>query len=136
MKRADPVMSNELEHLMERNVSEVFGQRDSVRRKAAINESLAAACAFFDEDGETMGRDALNAKAERRLQENPRFVFRATGPADVIHDLGRVRWQFGAPGVPPAVTGVDVGALRTRPNPGSVHLSGRAPSRQERRWRR
>jgi hypothetical protein len=128
MKRAAPVMSKELEHLMERNVSGVFGQRDSVRRKAVIKETPAADCAFFDEDGETMGRDALNAKAERVLQEN-RFVLHATGPAEVIHDLVVFGGRSGRLVFPPAVTGVDIGALRARPNPGSVHPSGRGPSR-------
>jgi hypothetical protein len=55
-----------------------------------------------------VGRDALNAKIERILQEAPGFVFRATAPAQLNHDLGRLQWHFGPAGAPPVVTGMDV----------------------------
>ena len=38
----------------------------------------------------------------------PGFVFRAAGPAEVNHDVGRLRWQLGPPGAPPVVTGMDI----------------------------
>jgi hypothetical protein len=30
------------------------------------------------------------------------------GPAEVIHDLGRLRWQMGPEGAPAVVSGMDV----------------------------
>jgi hypothetical protein len=91
------------------NVSEVFGQRDAARRKAAIGEIFTHDCVFFDEEGKIVGREAINTRAERLLEDNPTFVLRAKGSAELIHDLGRVRWEFGPPDVPPVVAGMDIG---------------------------
>ncbi len=101
-------MSDRLGALMARNLLEIFGQSDSARRAAAIAEIYTADCTFFEAGERIVGRDALNAKIERILQEAPGFVFRATGPAEVNHDLGRLHWQLGPAGAPPAVTGMDV----------------------------
>jgi hypothetical protein len=76
-------MNKALADLMERNLLEVFGQVDSAR-------------------------EALNAKVGSILKGAPGFVFRAAGPAQVNHDLGRLRWQLGPAGAPPVVTGTDV----------------------------
>ena len=101
-------MSNTLGPLMEKNLLEVFGQRDSARREVAIAEIYTADCTFCEAEDRIVGRDALNAKIERILQEAPGFVFRAAAPAQVNHDLGRLRWHFGPTGAPPVVTGMDV----------------------------
>jgi hypothetical protein len=101
-------MSDTLDDLMEKNLIEVFGQRDFARREAAIAEIYTADCTFFEADERIVGRDALNAKVERILQEAPGFVFRATGPAQFNHNLGRLQWHFGPAGAPPVVTGMDV----------------------------
>src|SRR5438874_2250509 len=90
-----PVMNDTLDGLMEKNLIEVFGQRDFARREAAIAEIYTADCTFFEADERIVGRDALNAKIERILQEAPGFVFRAAGPAQLNHDLGRLQWRFG-----------------------------------------
>ena len=111
-------MSDTLDNLMEKNLIEVFGQRDFARREAAIAEIYTADCTFFEADERIVGRDALNAKIELILREAPGFVFRATGPAQLNHDLGRLQWHFGPAGSPPVVTGMDVavfehGRIRT-----------------------
>src|SRR6476659_5756173 len=93
---------------MERNLLEVFGQVDSARRAAAITELYTADCTFFEGEEQVTGREALNAKVGSILKGAPGFVFRAAGPAQVNHDLGRLRWHFGPPGDPPAVTGMDI----------------------------
>jgi hypothetical protein len=94
--------------LMERNLLEVFGQRDSARRAVAIAEIYTADCTFFEAKERIVGRNALNAKIDGILQEAPGFVFRAAGHAQVNHDLGRLRWHFGPAGAPPVVTGMDI----------------------------
>jgi hypothetical protein len=101
-------MSDTLGSLMERNLLEVFGQRDPARRAAAIAELYTAACTFFEAEEQVNGREALNAKVGSILEDAPGFVFRAAGPAQVNHDLGRLRWQFGPAGAPPVVTGTDI----------------------------
>ena len=101
-------MNNSLGHLMERNVLEVFGQRDPERRKAAIGELYTEDCTFFEADEQIVGRDALDKKVGRMLQDAPGFVFRLVSKAQVIHDHGRVQWQFAPNGAAPVVTGMDV----------------------------
>lgn len=64
-------VSNALGHRMERNLREVFGQRDFVRRKVAISEIYTQDCTFFEAEEQIVGRDALNAKVGRILQEAP-----------------------------------------------------------------
>jgi hypothetical protein len=58
-------MSNTLGDLMEKNLIEVFGQRDSARREVAIAGIYTADCTFFEAEERIVGRDALNAKIER-----------------------------------------------------------------------
>jgi hypothetical protein len=101
-------MSDTPAPLMERNLLEVFGQRDAARRAAAIAELYTADCTFFEAEEQVTGREALNAKVGNILKDAPGFVFRAVGPAQVNHDLGRLRWQLGPPGAPPVVTGTDI----------------------------
>ena len=105
-------MNTTLGQLMERNVLEVFGERDSDRRKSVINELYTENCTFFEADDQIVGRDALNAKVEQILKEAPGFVFRLAGPAEVNHDLGRARWHFGPNGAAPVVAGMDVAVFK------------------------
>ena len=65
-------MSDTLGRLIERNLFEVFGQRDSVQRAAAIAELYTADCKFFEAE-EVTGREALNAKVESILKGAPGF---------------------------------------------------------------
>ena len=101
-----------LGHLMERNVTEVFGERDRARRERAIAELYTDDCAFYDPDGESIGRAALADRAQRILDQSPQdFAIRVAGPAEVLYDLGRLRWQTGPAGAAPVVSGMDVAAF-------------------------
>jgi hypothetical protein len=104
-------MSKALANLMERNLLEVFGQADSAQREAAIAELYTADCTFFEAEERVTGREALNAKVGDILKDAPGFVFRAVGPAQVNHDLGRLQWHFGPEGAAPVVTGTDIAAF-------------------------
>ena len=111
--------STTLGQLMERNVSEVFGEPDAGRRRRAIAELYTEDCAFYDGDGESIGQAAICDRVGRILDDSPPgFAFSLLGPATVIHDLGRLRWQTGPAGAPPALSGIDVaifarGKIRT-----------------------
>jgi hypothetical protein len=112
-------MSGSVAQLMERNVAEVFGERDPGRRRRAIAALYAEDCAFYDADGESIGQAALSDRVGRILDEGaPGFAFSLVGPSEVIHDLGRLRWQLGPAGAAPVVSGMDVavfadGKIRT-----------------------
>jgi hypothetical protein len=101
-------MSKALADLMERNLFEVFGQVNSARRAAAIAELYTADCTFFEAEEQVTGREALDAKVGSILKDAPGFVFRAPGPAQINHDLGRLLWQLGPAGAPSVVTGTDI----------------------------
>jgi hypothetical protein len=116
-------MSDTLGPLMQRNLLDGFGQPDSARRAAAI---YAANCTFFESGERIVGRDALNARIERILQEAPGFVFRATAPAEVNHDLGRLQWHLGPPWSSSCRHRHGRRDLRARANSGAVHLSRQA----------
>src|SRR6185503_8108696 len=60
-----------LGQLMERNVSEVFGERDPGRRSRAIAELYAEDCAFYEADGESIGQAAVCDGVGRVLDESP-----------------------------------------------------------------
>jgi hypothetical protein len=101
-----------LGQLMERNVLEVLGKRESGRRKSVIDELYTEDCTFFEADDHIIGRDALNAKVGHILEEAPGFVFRLAGQAEVNHDHGRLRWHFGPNRAAPVVTGMDVAVFK------------------------
>ena len=94
---------------MERNVLEVFGERDAVRRERALADLYVDDCAFYEADGTFIGRAAIANRAQQILDQGPpEFAISVVGSPDVIHDLGRLRWQVGPAGGLPVVTGMDV----------------------------
>lgn len=105
-------MDTALGQLMERNVLEVFGERDSARRRAAIDELYTEDCTFFEADDQIRGREAISVRVERLLEEAPGFVFRLAGSAEVNHDHGRLRWHFGPSDAAPVVTGMDIAVFK------------------------
>ena len=101
-------MSTAIESLMNANLLEVFGQRDPVQRRAAIDRIYSEYVVFLDPEEVVEGRDALDVKAQKLLDGAPGFVFSAAGPVYVNNDMGYLAWNFGPAGQPPAVRGVDI----------------------------
>lgn len=97
-----------VEELMNANLLEVFAERDAVRRRAAIERIYTVGVMFSDPDEVVVGHDALNAKAQRILDEAPGFEFRAGGSVLVNHELGHLAWNFGPVGAAPVVRGIDI----------------------------
>jgi len=101
-------MSLTVEELMTANLLEVFGERDHTKRLAAIKRIYVENVVFSDPDEVVIGHDALNAKAQKILDEAPGFVFAPGGPVLVNHELGYLAWTFGPEGQPPVVHGLDI----------------------------
>ena len=97
-----------VEELMRANLLEVFNERDGDRRRVAIARTYTADVRFSDPDEVVEGHEALDAKAGKILAEAPGFVFTAAGAVRVNHDLGYLAWNFGPPGSPPVVRGIDI----------------------------
>jgi hypothetical protein len=104
-------MAIDMESLMRANLLDVFGERDGSKRRSVIDRIYSEHVEFSDSDEVTRGRDALDAKAQRILDEAPGFVFRAAGPTYVANDMGYLAWEFGPEGADPVVRGFDVALI-------------------------
>ena len=105
-------MSNAVETLMRRNLTEVFGEHDETRRRRTISEIMTEDVVFSDHDGRHIGHEAMNAAVASLQGRFPDFVFTEQTPPQTLTDAGRLRWGFGPPGAPPVVAGMDVVTLR------------------------
>lgn len=105
-------MTDPIHDLMTANLLEVFGERDPERRRQAIARTYTEDVEFLDPDEITTGHVALDAKAQRLLDQAPGFVFSPAGPVYVNHDMGYLTWNFGPEGAAPVVRGVDACFIR------------------------
>ena len=86
----------------------VFSERDPEKRWAAIERTYVEDVRFIDPDGESVGREALNDRAQKILDDAPAdFVLEEDGLAYVSTDTAVQAWRFGPPGSP-VVRGIDV----------------------------
>jgi len=90
----------------------VFSERDPEKRRASIERTYVEDVRFIDPDGESVGREALNDRAQRILDDAPAdFLLEEDGLAYVSSDTGVQPWRFGPPGTP-VVRGVDILTVR------------------------
>lgn len=98
--------------LMHANLLEVFGERNPQRRRAAIERIYLSDVTFSDPDEVVHGHDALDAKAQRILDEAPGFVFTPDGSVRIVQDLGYLAWGFGPEGAAAVVRGADIALIK------------------------
>lgn len=95
--------------IMQANLQRVFSERDPARRIAAIREIYAADAVLNEVERSAQGHEAISqAVTDLFSHMPPDFRFRAIRPALGHHGMGRLQWEGGQPGTPPAVTGMDV----------------------------
>jgi hypothetical protein len=100
-------MSYTVSTLLLRNLHDVFGEIDPVRRRAAIDEIFHEDAVFHEPNGIYRGRDEINRIAGVIKATHPDFQYQLIAPPEELGDGGRVRWVEGGPGKPPAVAGTD-----------------------------
>lgn len=101
-------MSYSISTLLLRNLSDVFGEDDPVRRRAAIDEIFHEDAVFYDPNrGLFRGRDEIDRIAGAIRAAHPDFKYQPLSPPEERGDAGRVRWVSGTPGKPPAYAGTD-----------------------------
>ena len=105
-------MSYPVSTLMLRNLHEVFGEIDPVRRRATIDEIYHEDAAFHEPKGIYRGRDEIDRIAGVIKATHPDFRYQPLSPPEVLGDGGRVRWVSGSPGKPPAYAGTDFVIVR------------------------
>lgn len=86
----------------------VFSERDPEKRRAAIERTYAEDVRFIDPDDEVVGWQALDARAQKILDDAPaNFVLEEDGLGYVSSDTAAQAWRFGPPGSP-VVRGIDI----------------------------
>jgi hypothetical protein len=94
--------------LLLRNLSDVFGENDPVRRRAAIDEIFCEDAVFYDPQGGIFrGRDEIDRIAGELRATHLDFRYQPTAEPEETGNGGRVRWVEGRPGEAPAYAGTD-----------------------------
>jgi ketosteroid isomerase-like protein len=105
-------MSERLVEILHRNLQEVFGEGDPVRRRAAIEELYTEDCVIYVPGDVVVGKEALDRLAGALRETHPHFVYTPTGEAQVLHNGGILAWGSGPRGESPEYTGLDVVVFR------------------------
>ena len=93
--------------LLTRNLHDVFGEYDPVRRKTAIDEIFTEDCVFHEPKGVYHGREEIDRVASKIKQTHPDFRYQVIAEPEELGNAGRVRWVSGRPGEAPAYAGTD-----------------------------
>ena len=70
-----PTMSNSASTLLTRNLNDVFGENDPVRRRKAIDEIFTEDCVFYEPRGVYRGRDEIDRIAGAIKATHPDFRY-------------------------------------------------------------
>jgi len=101
-------MSYSTATLLTRNLHDVFGENDPVRRRAAIDEIFTKDCVFYEPSGRVYhGRDEIDRVAGSLRVTHADFRYQTIGEPEELGNAGRIRWVEGRPGEEPAFAGTD-----------------------------
>jgi hypothetical protein len=94
--------------LLTRNLHDVFGENDSARRRAAIDEIFTEDCVFYQPGGSVYrGRDEIDRVAGAIRATHPDFRYQPIAKPEELGNGGRVQWVEGRPDEAPAHAGTD-----------------------------
>jgi hypothetical protein len=93
--------------LLTRNLHDVFGENDPVRRRAAIDEIFTEDCVFFEPSGVHRGRNEIDRVAGAIKATHPNFRYQPIAEPEELGNGGRIQWVSGRPGEAPAYAGTD-----------------------------
>ena len=101
-------MPNSASTLLTRNLNDVFGENDPVRRSKAIDELFTEDAAFYDPKGGVYrGRDEIDRVAGELRVMHRDFRYQPIGEPEEVGNGGRVRWTEGRSDEAPVVAGTD-----------------------------
>jgi SnoaL-like domain len=101
-------MSYSIATLLTRNLHDVFGENDPVRRRAAIDEIFTEDSVFYDPKGAVYrGRDDIDRIAGAIKATHPDFRYQPIAEPEEVGNGGRVQWLSGRPGEAPAYADTD-----------------------------
>jgi hypothetical protein len=101
-------MTDTISTLLLRNLNDVFGENDPLRRRSAVDEIFHEDAVFYDpRSGVYRGRDEIHRIAGVIKATHPDFQYQPIAPPEETGDSGRVRWVSGVPGQAPLYAGTD-----------------------------
>ncbi|MBO9670731.1 MAG: nuclear transport factor 2 family protein [Sphingobium sp.] len=101
-------MTHDIATLLSRNLHEVFGEGDPIRRRATIEEIFTPDAIFYEPDGARQGWDEIDRIAGQIRSTHPDFRYAPLRAPEVLHEVaGRIQWVSGRPGEAPAYAGTD-----------------------------
>src|ERR1044072_2682463 len=100
-------MSYSISTLLTRNLHDVFGENDSARRRAAINEIFTEDCVFYEPRGVYRGRAEIERIARAIKATHADFRYQPIAEPEELGKGGRIQWVSGRPGEAPAYAGTD-----------------------------
>ena len=88
--------------LLIRNLRDVFGENDAMRRRKAIDEIYTEDCVFYDPSkGVYHGRDEIDRIADAIRATHPDFQYQPIAEPEELGNGGRIQWVSGRPGEAP-----------------------------------
>ena len=91
-------MSYSISTLLLRNLSDVFGENDPARRRAALDELWNEDGVFYDPSkGAFRGRDEIDRIAGAIKATRPDFRYQPISEPEELGNGGRVKWVAGRP---------------------------------------
>jgi hypothetical protein len=94
--------------LLARNLHDVFGENDAMRRRAAIDEIFTEDGVFYDPtSGAHRGRDAIDRVAGAIRATHPDFRYQPIAAPQELGNGGRIQWVSGRPDEAPVYAGTD-----------------------------
>ena len=101
--------SIDLATLVLRNLHDVFGEGDPVRRRTAIEEIFHEDAVFYEPSGVHRGWDEIDRVAGAVKATHPDFSYTPLRPVEELDQaIGRVQWVSGRPGDAPEYAGTDI----------------------------
>src|SRR5215469_1261058 len=91
-------MSYSISTLLTRNLHDVFGENDPMRRRAAIDEIFTEDCVFHEPKGVYHGREEIDRVAGKIKATHPDFRHQVIAEPEELGNGGRIRWVSGRPG--------------------------------------
>src|SRR5256712_13605573 len=95
-------MSYSISTLLSRNLSDVFGENDPTRRRAAIEEIFTEDCVFYEPRGVYYGRYEIDRVAGAIKATHPDFRYQPIAEPEEIGNGGRGQRGTGRPCEPPS----------------------------------
>ena len=106
--RRKQTMPHSISTLLKRNLTDVFGENDPVRRRVAIEEIFTQDAVFDDPNKNVYrGRAEIEHIAGALREMHPDFTYRPLAEPEEVGNSGRIRWVEGRHGEAPEIAGTD-----------------------------